>query len=150
METLAAASISLASREVGYPLRDSEVREHFAIRKTDFNLNYRFLKRSFKIQVKQPTPQAYVSKYCSSIGLSSDVEARAKDIVSSAGELCGRLAPSNAAVAAIYLVSRISQKYVSRVTGISGDTIRKTHKKLCNELYAKSPPCGKCGHDCLL
>jgi len=150
LATLAAVSVSLASRELGYPLRDSEVHEHFGIRKTEFNLNYRFLKRSLNIQTKQPTPQAYVSRYCSIMKVPSEAEARAKDIVSAAGELCGRLAPSNVAVAAIYLSSRISEGRLSNETRVAGITITSVYRRLCEEIRKTDPECNKCGQKCLL
>jgi transcription initiation factor TFIIB len=87
------------------------------------------------------TPQDYVSRFCSELKLSSDVQGKVMEILKEAAdaELTSGRGPTGIAAASIYVASilcgeRRTQREVSEVAGVTEVTIRNRYKELAEKL----------------
>ncbi|MBN2600286.1 MAG: transcription initiation factor IIB, partial [Candidatus Thermoplasmatota archaeon] len=86
-------------------------------------------------------PQDYISRFCSELKLSGDVQAKAIEILKDAAdkELTSGRGPTGVAAASIYISSilcgeRRTQREVADVAGVTEVTIRNRYKELAERL----------------
>jgi transcription initiation factor TFIIB len=87
------------------------------------------------------SPQDYISRFCSELKLSGDVQAKAIEILKDAAdkELTSGRGPTGVAAASIYISSilcgeRRTQREVADVAGVTEVTIRNRYKELAERL----------------
>ena len=103
--------------------------------------NYRFISRELGLKLMPTTPQDYISRFCSELKLSGDVQTKTIDIIREAAEkeLTSGRGPTGIAAAALYIASvlcgeRRTQREVAEVAGVTEVTIRNRYKELAGKL----------------
>ena len=87
------------------------------------------------------SPQDYISRFCSELKLSGDVQSKAIEILKDAAdkELTSGRGPTGVSAASIYIASilcgeRRTQREVADVAGVTEVTIRNRYKELAERL----------------
>ncbi|WP_267643749.1 transcription initiation factor IIB [Haloarchaeobius amylolyticus] len=139
IESIATASLYIAARQVGIPRTIDEVIEVSRIQDSDFRRAYRTLVRELNLVVQLADPKDYVRRYASSLGLSSEGERIAYQLLENAQQkgIDSGKSPVTLAAAAVYAASvvtaeDITQRDVSEVANMSTVTIRTRYKELLN------------------
>jgi transcription initiation factor TFIIB len=93
------------------------------------------------LKLMPTSPQDYISRFCSELKLSGDVQAKAIEILKDAAdkELTSGRGPTGVAAASIYISSilcgeRRTQREVADVAGVTEVTIRNRYKELAERL----------------
>jgi len=143
IEGVATAALYAAARQMGTPRSLDEVATVSRIDDMEFKRTYRYLVRELNLEVKPADPTSYVPRFVSELGLSDDVERRARELLRNAvdsGVTSGK-SPVGLAAAAIYAGAllcneKVTQSEVSDVTNVSEVTIRNRYQEL---LEAEDP-----------
>ncbi len=100
--------------------------------------------RELKLKLMPTKPQDYVSRFCSELKLTGEVQSRSVEILKDAQdrELTSGRGPTGVAAAAIYIASILSnerrtQREVADVAGVTEVTIRNRYKELTEKLGIK-------------
>jgi len=158
LETVAAVTVYLSTRECGNPRTPNEfypllrVNENYSQKDQHkkFDSTTRYLIRELNLKAKPADPTEHIPRYTSrlqdrcdreEIGREemSNIERKAKKIVSQAPpEVVSGPAPSSIAAAAIYAASqtlgmKITQTMISDATNVTSVTIRNYYTKLLRE-----------------
>jgi transcription initiation factor TFIIB len=109
--------------------------------KKEVGRNYRNISRKLKLKLLPTTPQDYISRFCSELKLSNDVQTKTIEILKLAAreELTSGRGPTGLAAAALYIASvlcgeRKTQREVAEVAGVTEVTIRNRYKELSSKL----------------
>jgi len=109
--------------------------------KKEIGRNYRNISRKLKLRLIPTTPQDYISRFCSELKLSTDVQSKTIEILKKAAgkELTSGRGPTGMAAAALYIASvlcgeRRTQREVADVAGVTEVTIRNRYKELAGKL----------------
>ncbi len=137
IEGVATAALYAAARQAGVPRSLDEVERVSRVDKMELTRTYRYIIRELNLEVKPADPESYVPRFISDLGLSDEVERRARDLIESAreaGVLSGK-SPVGLAAAAVYAAAllcnqKVTQNDVSEVADISEVTIRNRYKEL--------------------
>ena len=131
IEALVAAAIYAACRLGGVPRTLEEVAQATGVRKKQIAKVYGSLMRELHLRIPPAHPADYVSRFCSTLGLSPAVQAEALKIIKQidAVDSSLSLSPIGTTAAAIYLASlkageRRPQKAIAKVAGVSEVTLR--------------------------
>jgi len=141
IEGVAAASLYAACRQCGVPRTLDEISEVSRTGRKEIGRTFRFMVRELKMQLAPTTPNDYISRFCSSLGLDNEVQAKTLEIINQAHakELTSGRGPTGVAASAIYIASvlcgkRRTQKEIADVVGVTEVTIRNRYKELCKNL----------------
>ena len=141
IESVVTASIYVACRRCNVPRTLDEVAEVSKVTKKDVGRTYRFLSRELDIKLAPTSPADYVPRFASKIGLSSEAQSKAIEIIEKASDngLTSGKGPTGVAAAALYIASvllgeRKTQKDVAQVSGVTEVTIRNRYKELSEKL----------------
>jgi transcription initiation factor TFIIB len=100
--------------------------------------------RELKLKLMPTSPQNYISRFCSELKLSGEVQAKALEILKQADdkELTSGRGPTGVSAAAIYIASilcneRRTQREVADIAGVTEVTIRNRYKELTEKLNIK-------------
>lgn len=107
IEGVVAASIYAACRRCEIPRTLDEIAGASKVSKKDVGRTYRFLARELDIKLAPTSPSDYVPRFASKIGLSSEAQSKAIEIISKSSELglnSGK-GPTGVAAAALYIAS---------------------------------------------
>ena len=103
--------------------------------------NYRDISRKLELKLLPTIPQDYISRFCSQLKLSNEVQVKTIEILKHAAkqELTSGRGPTGLASAAIYIATvlcgeRRTQKEVSIIGGVTEVTIRNRYKELAKKL----------------
>ena len=139
IEGVAAASLYAACRQCGVPRTRMRSDKHL---EQDEKKLAEPTDSWFVIENEiMPTgPEDYISRFCSGLGLDSEVEAKAHELIKAAQEkelTSGR--PTGIAASIIYIASvlcgkRRTQREVAEVAGVTEVTIRNRYKELIQNL----------------
>ncbi len=137
IEGVATASLYAAARQANTPRSLDEVANVSRVDKDEIARTYRYVVRELKLEVKPADPASYVPRFCSELGLSEEVQRRARTLLESAkqaGVHSGK-SPVGLAAAAVYAASlltneKVTQNEVSEVANISEVTIRNRYHEL--------------------
>jgi transcription initiation factor TFIIB len=128
---IVAAAVYASCRMGGVPRTLEELQHATGVRKKEVGKSYHILLRRLGLRVPPSKPADYVSRFCSELGLSTEVQRQAFRILKEIDDRDGSLAlsPVGTAAAAIYLASLASgerrpQKLVAKVAGVSEVTLR--------------------------
>jgi transcription initiation factor TFIIB len=141
IEGVVAASLYAACRQCGVPRTLDEIANSSRVSRKEIGRTYRFMTRELKLKLMPTRPQDYVSRFCSELKLSGEVQSKAIDILKEAAakELTSGRGPTGVAAAAIYIASivcneRRTQREVADVAGVTEVTIRNRYKELTEKL----------------
>ncbi|HEQ79200.1 MAG TPA: transcription initiation factor IIB [Euryarchaeota archaeon] len=141
IEGVVAASLYGACRQCKVPRTLDEVANASRVGRKEIGRTYRFMTRELKLKLMPTKPQDYVSRFCSELKLSGEVQTRAMEILKEATdkELTSGRGPTGVAAAAIYIASiqcnqRRTQRDVADVAGVTEVTIRNRYKELTEKL----------------
>ncbi len=137
IEGVVSASIYIACRRCNLPRTLEEIAEVSKVTKKDVGRTYRFLARELNIKLVPTSPSDYVPRFASKIGLSSEAQSKAIEIIGASAKLglTSGKGPTGIAAAALYIASvllgeRKTQKEVADVAGVTEVTIRNRYKEL--------------------
>jgi transcription initiation factor TFIIB len=141
IESVVAALTYAVSREEGSPRTLDEISEASGVDKREIGRTYRYIARELKIRILPADPITYVPRFCSMLGLSDRVQAKAIQILKKAKKLdvSSGKGPTGVAAAAIYIASvlvgeRRTQREISDTCSITEVTIRNRQKELVEKL----------------
>ena len=146
IESVVAAVLYTICRQYGIPRTLDEIAEVSGINKKEIGRTYRFLKRDLGIVMPLTNPVHYVPRFASELGLSGEVQEKAREILEKAigsGLISGR-GPTGVAAAAVYIAGvlmgeRKTQKEVADIAGVTEVTIRNRYRELKEKLNLDIP-----------
>lgn len=141
VEGVAAASLYAACRQCGVPRTLNEIAKVSHVVKKEIGRTYRFMSREIKLNLMPTSPEDYISRFCSELGVSGRVESKAMDLINEATkkELTSGRGPTGLSAATIYIASvicneRRTQKQIGKVAGITEVTVRNRYQELAEKL----------------
>ncbi|HID24996.1 MAG TPA: transcription initiation factor IIB [Thermoplasmata archaeon] len=141
IEGVAAAALYAACRQCGVPRTLDEIADASRVSRKEIGRTYRFIARELGLKLMPTSPQDYISRFCSELKLSGDVQTKAIEILKEAAdkELTSGRGPTGVAAAAIYIASilcgeRRTQREVADIAGVTEVTIRNRYKELAERL----------------
>jgi len=141
IESVIAALTYAVSREFGSPRTLDEISEASGVEKREIGRTYRYIARELQIRILPADPMTFVPRFCSMLGLSDKVQAKAVEILRKAkkGEITSGKGPTGVAAAAIYIATVLigekrTQREVADIVGVTEVTIRNRYKELIEKL----------------
>jgi transcription initiation factor TFIIB len=146
IESVVAAVLYMICRQYSIPRTLDEIAEISGIPKKEIGRTYRFLKRDLGIFMPLTNPVHYIPRFASELGLSGQVQEKAREILETAigkGLISGR-GPTGVAAAAVYIAGvlkgeRKTQKEVADIAGVTEVTIRNRYRELKEKLNLNVP-----------
>ncbi|MBU5537131.1 MAG: transcription initiation factor IIB [Candidatus Aenigmatarchaeota archaeon] len=141
IESVIAALTYAVSREFGSPRTLDEIAEASGEDKREIGRTYRYISRELNIRILPADPITYVPRFCSMLGLSDRVLAKAVEILKKAKkhDITSGKGPTGVAAAAIYIAcvligEKRTQREVADTTNITEVTIRNRYIELVKKL----------------
>ncbi len=141
IESVIAALVYGVSRQFSTPRTLDEIAEASGLEKRDIGRTYRYIARELKIRILPADPKDFVPRFCSMLGLSDNVQARAARILDGAKkmDLTSGKGPTGVAAAAIYIAcvlvgEKRTQREVASLINVTEVTIRNRYKELIEKL----------------
>ncbi|MFH8132350.1 MAG: transcription initiation factor IIB [Candidatus Aenigmatarchaeota archaeon] len=141
IESVIAALTYAVSREFGSPRTLDEISEASGVEKKEIGRTYRYIARELGIRILPADPITFVPRFCSMLGLSDKVQAKAVEILRKARkfDITGGKGPTGIAAAAVYIAcvlvgEKRTQREVADVFGITEVTIRNRYKELVEKM----------------
>jgi transcription initiation factor TFIIB len=141
IESVIAALAYAVSREFGSPRTLDEISEASGVEKREIGRTYRYIARELDLRILPADPITFVPRFCSMLGLSDKVQAKAIEILKNAkkSEVISGKGPTGVAAAAIYIASVLvgekrTQREVADIVGVTEVTIRNRQKELVEKL----------------
>ena len=141
IEGVTAAVLYAACRQCNVPRTLEEISSVAQMKKKEIGRNYRNISRKLELKLLPTTPQDYISRFCSQLKLSNDVQVKTMEILKHAArkELTSGRGPTGVAAAALYIASvicgeRRTQREVAEVAGVTEVTIRNRYKEIAKKL----------------
>jgi len=141
IESVIAALAYAVSREFGSPRTLDEISEASGVEKREIGRTYRYIARELNLRILPADPITFVPRFCSMLGLSDRVQAKAIEILKNAkkSEVISGKGPTGVAAAAIYIASVLvgekrTQREVADIVGVTEVTIRNRQKELVEKL----------------
>jgi transcription initiation factor TFIIB len=141
IEGVTAAALYAACRQCHVPRTLDEISNVAKIRRKEIGKTYRFITRELELKLMPTTPQDYISRFCSELKLSRDVQAKTLEILKKAAEreLTSGRGPTGIAAASIYIASvlcgeRRTQREIAETAGVTEVTIRNRYQELAGKL----------------
>ncbi|MDH4214441.1 MAG: transcription initiation factor IIB [Candidatus Thorarchaeota archaeon] len=148
IDATAAAAVYAACRHRGSPRSIEEIAEHSRENKKKISAHYRMLVTKLKLRMPISSPAMYVPRFISELHLPTEVQCTTMDILERAKEVRGLVTgrdPRGLAAAAIYVAAiindcRVTQRDISRISGVTEVTIRNRYKELVSRLNLTIAP----------
>ena len=141
IEGVAGAALYAACRQCNVPRTLDEIAAISRIPRKEIGRTYRFISRALELKLMPTSPQDYISRFCSQLKLTGDVQSKSIEILKDAAdkELTSGRGPTGVAAASIYIASilcgeRRTQREVADVAGVTEVTIRNRYKELAERL----------------
>jgi transcription initiation factor TFIIB len=141
IEGVVAASLYAACRQCHVPRTLDEISTAAHMPKKEVGRNYRFISRELELKLMPTSPKDYISRFCSNLKLSIDVQSKTLEIIGHAAnqELTSGRGPTGLAAACLYIASvlcgeRRTQREVAEIAGVTEVTIRNRYKELTKKL----------------
>lgn len=146
IEAMATAALYAAARQLDTPRSIDEVAAVTRVDETEFKRAYRYTVRELGLPVKPASPQRFVGRLVSRLGVDAETEHLARDILDTAegtGTFNGK-SPVGLAAAAIYAAARLTghkltQDRVSEAADVSTVTIRNRYQELLDVYEGNRP-----------
>ena len=144
IEGVVAASLYGACRQCSVPRTLDEIASTSRVGRKEIGRTYRFMTRELRLKLMPTSPEDYISRFCSELKLSGEVQTKTMEILKQANdkELTSGRGPTGVAAAAIYIASILSnerrtQREVADKAGVTEVTIRNRYKELTEKLNIK-------------
>jgi transcription initiation factor TFIIB len=141
IEGVITAALYAACRQCHVPRTLDEISSVAHISKKEIGRTYRYVSRELGLKLLPTSPEDYISRFCSELKLSGDVQAKTVAILQDAAhrELTSGRGPSGMAAASLYIASvlcgeRRTQREVADVAGVTEVTIRNRYKEITKKL----------------
>jgi transcription initiation factor TFIIB len=141
IEGVTAAALYAACRQCHVPRTLDEISNIAHISRKEIGRTYRYVSRELGLKLLPTSPEDYISRFCSELKLSGDVQAKTLEILQEAAhrELTSGRGPTGIAAASLYIASvlcgeRRTQREVAEVAGVTEVTIRNRYKELAEKL----------------
>jgi transcription initiation factor TFIIB len=136
IEGVATGCLYAACRKEGIPRSLEEISEVSRVERKEIGRTYRYISQELGLEMEPVDPQQYVPRFCSELGLSEEVEAKTREIITvttGKGLLSGK-SPTGYAAAAIYAASLLcnekkTQREVADVAQVTEVTIRNRYQE---------------------
>lgn len=140
-EASVSSLIYLVARNQGVPRTQGEISGVAQVDTRKMNTTYRSLARDMDLKIQPAKPENFVPRYSSDLGVSGEVESRARNMVKEAREkgITSGKSPVSVAAGGLYLAvmlenGEITQKEVGDTLGVTSNTIRKSYRNLAKGL----------------
>jgi transcription initiation factor TFIIB len=137
IEGVATSALYAAARQAGTPRSLDEISSVSRVDKDEIARTYRYVVRELNLEIQPADPKSYVPRFVSDLGVSDEVERRARDLLDTATEkgIHSGKSPVGLAAAAVYAAAllsneKVTQSEVSDVSDISEVTIRNRYHEL--------------------
>ncbi|WP_132058401.1 transcription initiation factor IIB [Halorussus amylolyticus] len=137
IEGVATSALYAAARQAGTPRSLDEISNVSRVEKDEIARTYRYVVRELGLEIRPADPKSYVPRFVSDLGVSEEVERRARDLLDTATEkgIHSGKSPVGLAAAAVYAAAllsneKVTQSEVSEVSDISEVTIRNRYHEL--------------------
>jgi transcription initiation factor TFIIB len=141
IDGVTAASLYAACRQCHVPRTLDEISSVAHIPRKEIGRNYRYVSRELELKLMPTSPQDYISRFCSELKLSADVQAKTLEILKEASdkELTSGRGPTGIAAATLYIASVLcgehrTQREVADVASVTEVTIRNRYKELAKKM----------------
>jgi len=141
IEAVIAALTYAVTREMGSPRTLEEILEVCNVNKREVGRAYRYLARELGIRILPADPASFIPRFCTVLGLSDKVQAKALEILKKAKKvgISSGKGPTGIAAAVIYIASvlageRRTQREIADTLGITEVTIRNRFKEIASKL----------------
>jgi transcription initiation factor TFIIB len=141
IEAVIAALTYAVTREMNSPRTLEEILEVCNVSKREVGRAYRYLARELGIRILPADPASFIPRFCTILGLSDKVQARALEILKKAKKvgISSGKGPTGIAAAVIYIASvlvgeRRTQREIADTLGITEVTIRNRFKEIISKL----------------
>jgi len=141
IEGVTAAALYAACRQCLVPRTLDEICNIAHISKKEIGRTYRYVSRELGLKLMPTSPEDYISRFCSELKLSGDVQAKTLEILQEAAhrELTSGRGPTGIAAASLYIASvlcgeRRTQREVADIAGVTEVTIRNRYKEIAEKL----------------
>jgi transcription initiation factor TFIIB len=141
IEGVSAAALYAACRQCNVPRTLDEISNASSMSRKDIGRTYRYITRELGLKLMPTSPQDYISRFCSVLKLSADVQAKTLEIVKGAvdRELTSGRGPIGIAAASLYIATilcgeRRTQREVAETACVTEVTIRNRYKELAEKL----------------
>lgn len=141
------AIVYITAREKSEPRTLGDIAEVARCSKKELGRAYRYIGRNMGISIRPPSPLDYLPRFADRMGLSYDVEERARKMIKDAEErsITSGKSPGGMAVSALYLASYIegedrTMTDMSNTLDITSATIRNRSKDLIDALGIEDYP----------
>jgi transcription initiation factor TFIIB len=141
IEAVIAALTYAVTREMNSPRTLEEILEVCNVNKREVGRAYRYLARELGIRILPADPASFIPRFCSILGLSDKVQAKALEILKKAKKagISSGKGPTGIAAAVIYIASvlvkeRRTQREIADTLGITEVTIRNRYKEIISKL----------------
>lgn len=141
IESVIAALTYTVSREFGSPRTLDEISEASGVEKREIGRTYRYIARELGIRILPADPVTFVPRFCSMLGLSDKVQAKAVEILKKAKkhDITSGKGPTGVAAAAIYIAcvlggEKRTQREVADICGITEVTIRNRYQEIIKKM----------------
>ena len=136
IEGVATGCLYAACRKEGIPRSLEEISEVSRVERKEIGRTYRYISQELGLEMEPVDPQQYVPRFCSELGLSEEVQAKTREIITvttEKGLLSGK-SPTGYAAAAIYAASLLcnekkTQREVADVAQVTEVTIRNRYQE---------------------
>jgi transcription initiation factor TFIIB len=136
IEGVATSALYAACRKEGIPRSLNEIAAVSRVERKEIGRTYRYVSQELGLGMAPVDPVKYVPRFASELGLSTEVQAKAVDIIQTTAEqgLLSGKSPTGYAAAAIYAASLLcnekqTQRQVARVAGVTEVTIRNRYQE---------------------
>jgi transcription initiation factor TFIIB len=141
IQGVTAASLYAACRQCHVPRTLDEISLIAQMPRKEIGRNYRYVSRELELKLMPTAPKDYVSRFCSELKLSNNVQTKTLEILGCAvnQELTSGRGPTGLAAASLYISSvlcgeRRTQREVAEIAGVTEVTIRNRYKELAQKL----------------
>ena len=141
MEGVSAVALYAACRQCNVPRTLDEIAGSSRVSRKEIGRTYRFITRELGLKLMPTSPQDYISRFCSELKLSGDVQVKTLEILKKAAdkELSSGRGPTGIAAASIYIASvlcgeRRTQREIAETAGVTEVTIRNRYKEIAGKL----------------
>ncbi len=141
MESVIAALLYAVCRELGTPRTLEEISEASGVDKREIGRTYRYISREISIRILPASPEHYVPRFSTMLGLSDKTQARSIQILkkAKARDVTSGKGPTGVAAAALYIAAvlneeRKTQREIADAVGVTEVTIRNRFKEIVDKL----------------
>ncbi len=141
IDGVTAAVLYAACRQCNVPRTLDEIAVMSRLSRKEIGRTYRHVSHRLGLKLLPTSPEDYISRFCSKLKLSGDVQAKTVKILQDAarGELTSGRGPTGMAAASLYIAcmlcgERRTQREVADVAGVTEVTIRNRYKELTKKL----------------